>query len=104
MSRPISHLSYKWDALGGDFQPSRCEKTWGTQDPSFSHLVHRPVLPEEGPAGCHSHAVQPRPGPALLGGTRLVGRIGRANAVSQPHDIRNQATHLAPPVQVPQGE
>ena len=49
MSRPISHLSNKWDALGGDFQPSRCEKTLGTQDPSFSHLVIRPVLPEEGP-------------------------------------------------------
>ena len=50
MPRPISHLSNKWDAFGGDFQPSRCEKTLGTQDPSFSHLVIRPVLPEEGPS------------------------------------------------------
>ena len=50
MSRPISHLSNKWDALGGDFEPSRCEKIWGNQDPCFSHLVIHPVLPEESPA------------------------------------------------------
>ena len=69
MSPPISHLSYKWDALGGDFQPLRCEKTWGTQDPSFSHLVIRPVLPEEGPARVPQSCRTVAPSPGGLGHT-----------------------------------
>ena len=84
MSPPISHLSYKWDALGGDFQPLRCEETWGTQDPSFSHLVIRPVLPEEGPARVPQSCRTVAPSPGELGHLPWVAGASCASSETVP--------------------